>query len=385
MSVKLIQNFEYLENFSLNGNAAISAVHKFGNKSVAFSGAGDSVAVSNNSGLFNIYQDTPRNFECFFYPYYDFDNNNNNYGFFNGHSFKLFHSDNISWHDAKSYCENMGGHLATFTSKDKNDFLANLANGNNIWLGGSDEVSEGNWRWITGEDWSYSNWDYGQGYQEPNDANHTDNYAYMYGANGRWNDCPNIYNVNFFICEWDYDFSQLGFIPGYIFNFDNGLSLELNQNAALRLLAPSVNIDAPSAVTVSADTWHYISLRVNNGFAQVYLDGNLVISAPCQNINISPTIFSLGGFSGYIDEFAVSDDADSPTSIPTRHFEAIRRKSSAPVKFAVWSCNNLPDGLTLSESGVLSGTPTVTGTFNCNISLNTNWGTANKSIRIVIN
>lgn len=58
---------------------------------------------------------------------------------------------------------------------------------------------------------------------------------------------------------------------------------------------------------------------------------------------------------------------------------------NAPVTRVSWSCNSLPNGLTLSSSGLLTGHPTVTGIFDCNFSVSTNWGTANKTIRIVIN
>ena len=49
---------------------------------------------------------------------------------------------NMSWHDAKSYAESLGGHLAIVTSQNENDFLwNNLAKdtGAFIWLGGTDK------------------------------------------------------------------------------------------------------------------------------------------------------------------------------------------------------------------------------------------------------
>ena len=57
---------------------------------------------------------------------------------------------------------------------------------------------------------------------------------------------------------------------------------------------------------------------------------------------------------------------------------------NAPVTRVNWSSDNLPPGLTLSESGLLTGHPTVDGTFDCSVSVNTNWGTNTKNIRIVI-
>ena len=520
MSTKLLQNFDYLENFSLNGNAAISDVHKFGNKSVAFSFPGDSVSVSNYSGLFNLSHNSIRDFECFFKSaivslnYEQIAARDNSIKLFNGHAFKLFYQNNISWHDAKYACETIGGHLATSTSADKNDFLNSIREGNNIWLGGTDENDESNWRWITGETWSYSNWnddepsndensqhflamdstngywddkhdtaalkdvshficewdnlfqsslylygyrffnghsfkffndsltwldakkhceaigghlatstsadkndflhtlregniiwlggtdendegnwrwitgetwDYSNWYSgEPNNKNNSQHYLSFYNSSkSLWGDAEND-SDNPFICEWDFDFSHVEFLPGYIFNFDNSLSVKLNQDATLLLVSPSENINATSSITVSANYWHHIRLRVLNGTLAVYLDGQLAISATCSNLNITPDTLTIGGFSGYIDEFAVLDDCDTHIITPARPYQFIRKESSAPVKFANWSSNNLPQGLTLSQSGLLEGTPTVTGTFDCNVSLSTNWGTANKSLRIVI-
>ena len=56
----------------------------------------------------------------------------------------------------------------------------------------------------------------------------------------------------------------------------------------------------------------------------------------------------------------------------------------APVTRTTWSCANLPDGLTLSTDGKLSGKPTTTGTYNCNVQVSTNWGTATRTITITV-
>ena len=57
-------------------------------------------------------------------------------------------------------------------------------------------------------------------------------------------------------------------------------------------------------------------------------------------------------------------------------------RGNAPVTRAVWTCNNLPAGLTLSTDGKLSGRPTATGTYTCTVQVATNWGTATKNISI---
>ena len=118
--------------------------------------------------------------------------------YFNGHSFYVS-TQTAAWHDAKSACETMGGHLATSTSAEKNAFLSSLTS-SNAWLGATDELSEGNWEWITGEVWSYTNWR----------ANMPDNYLgkqhYLvtnYTAKGIWDDDYDS-SQYLYICEWDY-------------------------------------------------------------------------------------------------------------------------------------------------------------------------------------
>lgn len=72
------------------------------------------------------------------------------------------------------------------------------------------------------------------------------------------------------------------------------------------------------------------------------------------------------------------DTWDDPTPIPTP------THSNAPVTHTAWACETLPDGLTLSSTGLLSGHPTTAGTYDCIFSVATNWGTATKTVRIVV-
>lgn len=122
------------------------------------------------------------------------------YLYFNGHSF-CYIPTAMTWHEAKAYCESLGGHLATSTSAEKNTFLANLTGGDMAWLGGTDENSEGTWEWITGENWDYTNWYSG----EPSNSNNNEHYLTInFNATVKWNDCnATATSVPGFICEWD--------------------------------------------------------------------------------------------------------------------------------------------------------------------------------------
>ena len=132
---------------------------------------------------------------------------------FEGHSFALI-KNYKSWDDAQNDCIKRGGHLATATSKEKNDFLVSLkGNSYYVWLGGKSEYPYNNWKWVTGEEWNYENWDNGI------DTTYDYHYSYarymvlVYLFNGWIFDYAHVYVSNgtadfnletaYYICEWD--------------------------------------------------------------------------------------------------------------------------------------------------------------------------------------
>ncbi|VDI43983.1 Hypothetical predicted protein [Mytilus galloprovincialis] len=63
---------------------------------------------------------------------------------------KVFYhiGDTKKWSDAQDFCDSFRMRLATVSSSNENEFLKSLTNyPNGIWLGGSDSLSEGTWRW----------------------------------------------------------------------------------------------------------------------------------------------------------------------------------------------------------------------------------------------
>lgn len=118
---------------------------------------------------------------------------------FNGHSYQRFDTG-MSWTSAKAFCETKGAHLATVTSQAEHDFIANSFAPRDLWLGASDAASEGNWTWVTGEPWAFTNWYPG----EPNNFGGVENYLVTdTSVLKKWNDVPNAGDNFVPLCEWD--------------------------------------------------------------------------------------------------------------------------------------------------------------------------------------
>ncbi len=108
----------------------------------------------------------------------------------------------VSWHDAKQLCEDLGGHLVVVTSTDENKAVADLIEGsswNDYWIGCSDEDNEGEWKWITGEKFEYSNWNDG----EPSNSSGIEHFGSYQTSSKKWNDIKKDHLTVGFICEME--------------------------------------------------------------------------------------------------------------------------------------------------------------------------------------
>lgn len=141
---------------------------------------------------------------------------------FGGNLYAIF-DEGLTWHEAKAYCEDLGGHLVTITSQEEQNFVADLiknGNKNHYWLGATDEEKEGTWKWVTNETFSYRNWDR---FQPDNGNGVPENYLQIFrvpnkylsqSVAGKWNDTSvdasyrgetDFFHKDFtgFICEWE--------------------------------------------------------------------------------------------------------------------------------------------------------------------------------------
>jgi hypothetical protein len=110
---------------------------------------------------------------------------------FGGSCYELFDSF-VPWSIAEQQCVVWGGHLASIDSADENAFLdgwpAELglsnADGQGIWVGGSDAQQDGVFRWVDGSSFSFAGWAPGQ----PDDGAGVDCIEKRNDGAGRWYD-----------------------------------------------------------------------------------------------------------------------------------------------------------------------------------------------------
>ena len=127
----------------------------------------------------------------------------------NGHYYEVvLVPERISWTDAKSEAELKGGYLATIDSVEENTFVFSLVTipacwtegitGQSLgpWLGGfqpdGSPEPDGNWQWVTGEPFTYTNW----APSEPSNGWGLENYLSFYNGTpnsmaSTWNDLQN--------------------------------------------------------------------------------------------------------------------------------------------------------------------------------------------------
>ena len=136
----------------------------------------------------------------------------------NGHLYAAI-DEACTWYDAYKVCDSMGGHLVTVTSEYEQNLIGDMmstASEHIYWMGGIKNTS--GWEWITGEEFSYTNWISGK----PDNAYGNEWYLNIYSTvsgepSGTWNDLnanhtnhrlPNFNSQVGFICEWELDIEE---------------------------------------------------------------------------------------------------------------------------------------------------------------------------------
>jgi Lectin C-type domain len=111
----------------------------------------------------------------------------------------IFFASGLPWAEAEAACASLGGHLAAIASSTENAFLSQIAPARpplqDIWIGASDEASEDDFRWSSGDAFGFTAWRRG----EPNNGGgdgDVENCAVIEGDNNQpgagclWDDRP---------------------------------------------------------------------------------------------------------------------------------------------------------------------------------------------------
>ena len=154
----------------------------------------------------------------------------------------------MPWEDAKNYCEQLGGHLATISNKAEQDIIAGLiVNGSrDAYSIGATKRGLDNWSWIDGKEFSYTNWD--DGYPvNPYDEGY---YIHMVKS-GKWHDIYNITHYGF-VCEF-----ELPYTLTINYLYENGstaapsYTARVNYGDTYSVTSPNVQGHSPSRQIVS--------------------------------------------------------------------------------------------------------------------------------------
>jgi hypothetical protein len=140
----------------------------------------------------------------------------------------------------------MGGYLVTVTSAAENNFIFNLWPSG--WIGLTDEVVEGQWRWVTGETFSWANWNGG----EPNNSNNEDYIQFVGG--GKWNDLPNTSLP--YVLEFEYivDYTAWTLLTSSTTDASGRYSFSTSTNPSIEYYITFTPPTLPSLVNLDAQT-----------------------------------------------------------------------------------------------------------------------------------
>uniref|UniRef100_A0A668AGS9 C-type lectin domain-containing protein n=1 Tax=Myripristis murdjan TaxID=586833 RepID=A0A668AGS9_9TELE len=93
-------------------------------------------------------------------------------------------SESKSWDESRQDCLRRGADLVIINSREENSFLKNFRV--QVWIGLSDQETEGEWKWVDGSSLSYKSWAEGQ----PDDRGGREDCGEVRPAYDGWNDAP---------------------------------------------------------------------------------------------------------------------------------------------------------------------------------------------------
>lgn len=133
---------------------------------------------------------------------------------FNGHHYKVFTDEKISWNAANVKCLAMGGHLVTITSQREQDFIDSIyttAYDTDAWIGLYREggyQENGSFKWVTEEPVTYTRWTDGHPvkdwHHDGRYAQHHWTYIFRDKEKKNWWAVWENEMKKYYICEWEF-------------------------------------------------------------------------------------------------------------------------------------------------------------------------------------
>jgi len=261
----------------------------------------------------------------------------------NGHVYQYVASA-LSWNAADTTALTLSaygvpGYLVTITSSTENDFVKARLSGN-AWIGASDSITEGDWKWVTGPEagtsfWSgasgghtvggnYASWNGG----EPNDSGGNEDCGEEYVADGTWNDLPCTGTT----------------VDGYVAEFGSGSTLpnvvsknvsivtadvpavtSLSPASGATNVSPTANLVIGFSKTVSADTGNILIKKASDDtlVESIVASSSQVTGSGTNTITINPNTTLPEGVSYYV---LIPNTAFKDTS--NNHFDGIAATST---------------------------------------------------------
>lgn len=241
----------------------------------------------------------------------------------NGHLYK-FISGSISANSARTAAlaqtaYGSTGYLATITSAEENTFVATRLQGDG-WMGASDAVSEGDWKWLDGPEagisfWSgaaggspvggrYENWSSG----EPNDylnGSPGEDCAQFYISTSMWNDLPcSGSNLSGYVVE----FGATGDLPEVV---AKNVSITTTSNPTVNSLSPAddatgvgltANLIIGFSQTISAGTGNVLIKKLSDDSTveTISISGGQVTGIGSTVVTINPSTTFIENTAYYI-------------------------------------------------------------------------------------
>lgn len=291
---------------------------------------------------------------------------------FENSRYRYFPSGTVSsWEDAERYCRNLGGHLAVISSASENEFLygyLNIMHVQNAYFGYSDSESEGNWKWVSGESSSYTNWHSG----EPNGETDDEDYAMFYWkyTDGTWNDGNfghgTVSDDTGFICEWN---EATTIEPtGITLNFTSA-SVRVGSTVALTATVSPSNATDKTVTWTSSDT---SVATVSGGTVTGVSPGTTTVTARTVNGKTAACMVTVADNSVAVSRITIDGanpmlNSSASSSDHTRQLTATLYPNNATDRSVTWSSSN-PSIAAISSSGLVTGVSGGTATITARAS-----------------